>query len=134
MKKCAIVLIIMIISFLSSPGFTKNKAEPKQSLGNKMDKVLAEFGEDLNIGILVENLDTGKTLYKKNANRYFMPASNAKLFTAFAALRYLGPDFTYHTNLYTDTTKIQNGALNDDIYIQFTGDPTLTLCIVFQSH
>lgn len=96
-------------------------------LKNKINKILAEFGENVNIGILVENVKTGKELYKKNADRYFIPASNQKLLTAFAALNYLNPNFTYQTRLFVDTTKIQNGILNDNIYLQFTGDPTLTL-------
>ena len=55
-----------------------------------------------------------------------MPASNQKLFTAFAALHYLDPNFTYQTRLFVDTAKIQNGTLYDNIYLQFSGDPTFT--------
>jgi serine-type D-Ala-D-Ala carboxypeptidase/endopeptidase (penicillin-binding protein 4) len=129
MKKIILFFIIIFISFLPLLGLAKNKVEYKrqQLLHKKIEKILAEFGENLNIGILVQNISTGKTLYKKNSDRYFVPASNEKLFTAFAALRYLGPDFIYQTNLYADTTKIKNGALNDNVYLQFTGDPTLTL-------
>lgn len=96
------------------------------SLTKKIDKTIATFGENVNIGVFVQDAATGKVLYRKNADRYFRPASNEKLFTGFAALRYLGSNFTYKTNLFAETTKIQNGALNDHIYLQFSGDPSLT--------
>lgn len=96
-------------------------------LNKKINKILAEFGENLNIGILVQNISTGKDLYKKNVDRYFMPASNQKLLTAFAALNYLNPNFTYQTRLFVDPAQIRGGVLNDNIYLQFTGDPTLTV-------
>lgn len=96
------------------------------SLNKKINTILADFGENINIGILVQDAKTGKVLYTRNADRYFMPASNQKLFTAFAALNYLGANFTYQTRLFVDVSNINNGTLNDNVYVQFSGDPTLT--------
>ena len=39
-----------------------------------------------NIGIQVTDLKTGKALYSRNENRFFLPASNMKLFTTALAL------------------------------------------------
>lgn len=97
------------------------------NLDNAINQTLTSFGENLNIGILVQDVKTGETLYAKAADRYFMPASNQKLFTAYSAFHLLGNDFSYQTRLYVDRTKIINGALNDNVYIQFSGDPALTL-------
>src|SRR5580704_4352829 len=47
-------------------------------------------------GMLVEDADTGEVLYSANAARYFVPASNAKLFTTALALATLGPDYVFH--------------------------------------
>lgn len=96
------------------------------SIDKKINALLAAFPENLNIGIMVQEVDHGKVLYSKNADRYFIPASNQKLFTAFAALKYFNPEFKYQTRLFANSHNIQNGVLNDQVYIQFTGDPTLT--------
>jgi D-alanyl-D-alanine carboxypeptidase/D-alanyl-D-alanine-endopeptidase (penicillin-binding protein 4) len=42
-------------------------------------------------GILVEPLDSRVPLYSHNADRYFIPASNVKIFTTAAALQRLSP-------------------------------------------
>ena len=63
--------------------------------------------------------------YQLNKDSFFTPASITKLFTATAALLKLKPNFQYQTAIYT-TGSIVNGALNGNVYIRFTGDPTLT--------
>ncbi len=51
------------------------------------------------IGIHVVSLATGKLLYAHNENRFFLPASNMKLFTTALALEKLGPDYRFETRL-----------------------------------
>jgi serine-type D-Ala-D-Ala carboxypeptidase/endopeptidase (penicillin-binding protein 4) len=51
-------------------------------------------------GILVRTLDTGETLYEQDATRYFIPASNAKLFVTAAIVEKLGPQFQIRTSVY----------------------------------
>ncbi len=121
MKKIVILIAILLAASLSVAG-----QKVHSSLSEKIDKELEKFDATTSIGILVQDKKTGKILYKKNADHFFMPASNEKLFTAFAALSYLGANFTYKTNLFVDTNKIKNGTLNDNIYFQFSGDPALT--------
>jgi len=50
-------------------------------------------------GILVRDLDTDDTLVDINSRELLVPASNAKLATALAALDLLGPDFMFRTRL-----------------------------------
>jgi D-alanyl-D-alanine carboxypeptidase/D-alanyl-D-alanine-endopeptidase (penicillin-binding protein 4) len=123
MKK--IFLLIMII-LTSSPLFVFAKQKSHNSTSNDINKLLKEYDDTFSIGILIKDLTTGKLVYSKNAEHYYMPASNEKILTAFAALLYLGEDFTYKTQLFADINKIQNGVLNDNIYLKFSGDPTLT--------
>jgi D-alanyl-D-alanine carboxypeptidase/D-alanyl-D-alanine-endopeptidase (penicillin-binding protein 4) len=47
-----------------------------------------------NWGILVETLQGRRVLYRLNDNRYFIPASNNKIFTTAAALQRLDPQVT----------------------------------------
>ena len=49
-------------------------------------------------GVMIKDLSTGKVLFEKNADQYFMPASNMKLLTFLEANRILGsqiPSFKY---------------------------------------
>jgi serine-type D-Ala-D-Ala carboxypeptidase/endopeptidase (penicillin-binding protein 4) len=96
-------------------------------IATKINTLLKNYSDTVSIGILVTDPKTGKIIYQRDADRYFMPASNEKLFTATAALALLNEDFTYKTQLFADVSKIQNGVLNDNIYLRFSGDPTLIL-------
>lgn len=113
--------------FLVSSAIAKPVDYNHSPLSKKIDNLITHFGEDLNIGILVKDVNTGKILYKKNSDRYFNPASNEKLFTGFAALHYLGPQFTYQTRLFIDTTELKNKTLKGNAYLEFSGDPSLTV-------
>ncbi|MEI8053993.1 MAG: D-alanyl-D-alanine carboxypeptidase [Bacteroidota bacterium] len=66
------------------------------------------------IGISIYEPETNSYLYTYNAEKNFIPASNTKLFTLYAGLKYLG------NNIIGAYYKISN----DTIYILPTGDPT----------
>lgn len=121
---------IMSLLFIFFASFSTNalaKTPNSPQLTKRINAVLANFNEDVNIGIVVQNSKTEQVLYQKHADRHFTPASNQKLFTAFAALRYLGRDFKYQTQFFADLSKRQNNVLNDHVYLKFSGDPLLTL-------
>jgi len=65
-------------------------------------------------GLMVYNPRTKDTLYKYNADRYFTPASNTKIFTLFTALQFL-PD---------NIPAFRYGIDQDTITIMGTGDPS----------
>ncbi len=75
-------------------------------------------------GIKFYSLDRREILFQHRQNDLFVPASNAKLITAAVALKELGPDFRFKTELYT-LGKIQNRVLMGDLYIKGFGDPKL---------
>ncbi len=77
-------------------------------------------------GALVVSLSRGDTLLSLNADRRFIPASNAKLFTTAAALHYLGADYRFLTVLFADGP-IRGGELYGDLVLYGTGDPTFAL-------
>jgi D-alanyl-D-alanine carboxypeptidase/D-alanyl-D-alanine-endopeptidase (penicillin-binding protein 4) len=76
-------------------------------------------------GVLALSLETGDTLYAQGAHDMLAPASNMKLLTTAAALRYLGPDFRYQTFLLADGP-IDGGRLRGDLILYGTGDPGLS--------
>src|SRR5437764_4999510 len=76
-------------------------------------------------GLLIADAATGETLYQQNADRYFVPASNMKLFTTALALAKLGSDYRFHTTLQTEG-KISNGILTGDLTLVGRGDPNLS--------
>ena len=74
--------------------------------------------------MLVEDLDTGKTLYSLNPDYGLIPASNMKILVCAAALLRLGPDYTYATTLYKSGE--QNGStLKGDLIVVGSGDPSI---------
>jgi serine-type D-Ala-D-Ala carboxypeptidase/endopeptidase (penicillin-binding protein 4) len=77
-------------------------------------------------GILIVDAQTGETLYEKNADGYFVPASNMKLFTTALALAKLGPDYKFHTTLETRGTISADGTLSGDVVLVGRGDPNLS--------
>lgn len=76
-------------------------------------------------GLLVVDAATGETLYEKNADKYFTPASNLKLLTTALALDKLGPDYRFRTTVETHGA-IAQGVLSGDLILVGRGDPNLS--------
>jgi D-alanyl-D-alanine carboxypeptidase/D-alanyl-D-alanine-endopeptidase (penicillin-binding protein 4) len=77
-------------------------------------------------GLLVVDAETGEILYEQNADKYFVPASNMKLFSTALALAKLGPDFRFHTTLETRGTISNEGVMSGDVVLVGRGDPNLS--------
>jgi D-alanyl-D-alanine carboxypeptidase/D-alanyl-D-alanine-endopeptidase (penicillin-binding protein 4) len=77
-------------------------------------------------GILIVDAASGETLYEQNADKYFIPASNMKLFTTALALAKLGPDYRFHTTLETRGGISADGILTGDVVLVGRGDPNLS--------
>lgn len=69
-------------------------------------------------GILVKNLTSNQTLYSQDAQKYFNPASTAKLLTTAAVLKQLSANFRFRTSVY----RSKEGYL----HVVGRGDPSLT--------
>jgi D-alanyl-D-alanine carboxypeptidase/D-alanyl-D-alanine-endopeptidase (penicillin-binding protein 4) len=72
------------------------------------------------IGISIYEPATDKYWYNYNADKYFIPASNTKLFTLYAGMKYLGDSLVGLKYTYSDPF----GKNNQMFAIQPTGDPT----------
>jgi D-alanyl-D-alanine carboxypeptidase/D-alanyl-D-alanine-endopeptidase (penicillin-binding protein 4) len=66
-------------------------------------------------GIALYNVDENKYAYQYQSNKLFVPASNTKIFTCYAAMKYLGDSIT----------AFQYIKDSNEYSIRFTGDPTL---------
>jgi D-alanyl-D-alanine carboxypeptidase/D-alanyl-D-alanine-endopeptidase (penicillin-binding protein 4) len=76
-------------------------------------------------GVMVRSLETGQTLYARNAGKMFVPASNMKIVTAAAALEGLGPEYRYQTRI-AAAGPVRNGELRGDLVVIGGGDPTIS--------
>lgn len=71
------------------------------------------------VGVMVVNMNTGKTVVSHDAEKSLTPASTMKLVTTATALELLGPDFRYKTTLALDADMPKR------ILVIGSGDPTL---------
>jgi D-alanyl-D-alanine carboxypeptidase/D-alanyl-D-alanine-endopeptidase (penicillin-binding protein 4) len=76
-------------------------------------------------GVLVRSLESGQTLYARNAGRMFVPASNMKIVTAAAALEALGAEYRYTTRI-AAAGEVRDGVLRGDLVVIGGGDPTIS--------
>lgn len=75
-------------------------------------------------GAIAIDLTTGKVLFARHPDLPLAPASNEKLTVTFAALRELGADYRFSTEVLATGT--QTGTVwHGNIYLKGFGDPTL---------
>jgi D-alanyl-D-alanine carboxypeptidase/D-alanyl-D-alanine-endopeptidase (penicillin-binding protein 4) len=102
-------------------------ATPEELLQLELDGLLrGSVGERATAGAEVRSLTRDEVLYSLNAERLLQPASNIKLFTAAAALHYLGPYFSFATSLYATGPVEPGGVLRGDLVLEGRGDPNLS--------
>ena len=94
-------------------------------LRSELDKLFASPTFDRMLwGVQIQSLATGEILYRLNATKLVMPASNMKIVTLAAAAARLGWDYTFETKLLA-AGPIERGALKGDLVIVGSGDPTI---------
>jgi D-alanyl-D-alanine carboxypeptidase/D-alanyl-D-alanine-endopeptidase (penicillin-binding protein 4) len=73
-------------------------------------------------GLLFVDLESGKTLYERNPDQLFAPASTTKLYSVAAALDALGADTKFRTPVYRRGEVDQAGQLDGDLILVASGD------------
>ncbi len=76
-------------------------------------------------GIDIVDTADGRTVYAHDAGKLFVPASNAKLYTAALALHLLGPQARFATRLYAGAPPDAHGVVQGDLILAGGGDPAL---------
>lgn len=105
-----ITIALMVITACSSPGRMGRSPAVERFTG---DPAIM----DAHLGIAFYDLSERKYLFLHNGDNFFVPASNAKLATLYAGLRYLGDSIP----------GIRYADYNDTIFLKATGDPSLLL-------
>ncbi len=114
MKK--LTLTLLLVCFTSSPAFSD------EYFSNILSLIKPPHS---NTSIIATNLAQGTLIYEENADILQLPASTQKLLTAVAATAALGNQFHYKTEIFS-RFPIRNGKINGDVFIKFSGDPTLS--------
>jgi len=123
---CATAFCV-VVTWIPDAGARQNAAattgggNPIQSLPAIVDDRLLDGWK---VGIVVADAGSGEVLFARNADAPMTPGSCAKLFTAHAALRYLGPSRTFNTKVVAQRPPEQ-GVVEGDIGLVGVGDPTL---------
>ncbi len=118
MKRCLFLLLFLVCV----PGRRRPAAD---ELAEKINAVInAPEYKHARWGILVVDAETGKSLYERNPDMLFAPASVTKLYTCAAALVTFGPDYRFETPVYR-RGEVVEGRLRGDLILVAKGDFTL---------
>ncbi|HCO95184.1 MAG TPA: D-alanyl-D-alanine carboxypeptidase/D-alanyl-D-alanine-endopeptidase [Phycisphaerales bacterium] len=89
----------------------------RAELAEQIDGIISEsLQKRVKFSIRIIEADSGRTVYDHGPRELMIPASNMKIITSAAALKYLGPDFVYKT---------QVGLCGNALVIIGSGDPLL---------
>jgi D-alanyl-D-alanine carboxypeptidase/D-alanyl-D-alanine-endopeptidase (penicillin-binding protein 4) len=97
-------------------------------LADRIDGVLSgsAVARRAHWGIQIVDARTGAPLYARSSDSYFVPASNAKLFSTALAVSRLGPDHEFRTVVLAREAPDQAGRLRGDLILVGGGDPALS--------
>ncbi len=107
---------VVLLAACSSPKNITQMQNTPFSIAASADSLLLNPALlSAHIGISIYDPETKQYLYEHDAEKYFVPASNTKLFTCYAAMKYLGDSLVG-----MEYQNISDTAIN----IFPTGDPT----------
>ncbi len=133
----ALVLGVLLPAIVVSAGRPRSR-EPKRNAESASSRAVAAFRARVDAvlsksdaaraywGILVVDANSGETLYELNSDRYFAPASNAKVFTTALAMATLGPNYRIRTTLESKGVLRSDGHLTGDLLLIGRGDPDIS--------
>lgn len=109
---------------LLAAALTASPSHAQQAPFQRLDLLLTDpVLRQSHVGLDVRRL-SGEVLYAHHAERLFTPASVVKLATTATALRRLGPETRFKTEVLA-SSEVVNGELRGDVWVKGYGDPTL---------
>lgn len=112
MKRIFTVLNIFCALLLASCAVQKPKPLPYQNIADILNN--SPIISQHHVGFTIKELGSDKTMFQKNEDKYFTPASNTKLFTFYTALNLLGDSIP----------SIEYATRKDSLFIWPMADPT----------
>jgi D-alanyl-D-alanine carboxypeptidase/D-alanyl-D-alanine-endopeptidase (penicillin-binding protein 4) len=110
----------LLVLGLSIAGPVAFAAEPLEA---RVGAVLKSRGyQNGHWGLLIVDAKSGKTVYEKNADEMFCPASVTKLFTTAAAIADFGADYRFRTPVVRRGDVDAEGVLHGDLILVAQGD------------
>ena len=109
MKVRVKILLIAVVLGICYSGFAK------ADLSKRINHIISSQ-KNVNYSVHIIKADTGRAVYGHNSRELMIPASNMKIITTAAALKYLGPDYEFKTKV---------GLCGDMLVIIGGGDPLL---------
>lgn len=133
-----IFIVLFAFLFITDYCFSQDSASIKPDTLNELSATgLSKFQLEIddifndqsfrnaNWGVVIQSLKTGEYFYKRNEDKFFIPASNLKLFTTAGGLLLLGPNYRFKTKIWTNGY-YSGSTLYGDLIIQGAGDPTIS--------
>src|SRR6476646_5047297 len=96
MKINIYTLSVALILFITSCAVKKSVVVPYQNISNELK--MSTVNQKHQVGFIIKELGSTKNMVEQEADHYFTPASNTKLYTFYTALNMLGdsiPTFKY---------------------------------------
>ena len=123
---CSIDIIAQDSTFKSKDSIKTYTYSTVADLQKELDDIFNDNSfRNAHWGVVIQSLNNGEYFYKRNEDKFFVPASNLKLFTSAGGLFLLGSDYRFSTNILSNG--YQSGAtLYGDLIIQGRGDPTIS--------
>ena len=124
--------IALIAAAVLAPTLVEAQPAPRQAaIAEQIEAILARPSARRAFwGIKIVDLRAGETVFEHNADKLFLPASNAKLYSTALALRRLGPDYRFTTTVAANVRLDENGVLDGDLRLIGGGDPNLSARVV----
>jgi serine-type D-Ala-D-Ala carboxypeptidase/endopeptidase (penicillin-binding protein 4) len=134
----SLILVLFFTAFSNHQALAQDSTEAiKDSIQKASQTSLQDFQKEIddifndpsfrnaNWGVVIQSLKSGEYFYKRNEDKFFVPASNLKLFTTAAGLLLLGPNYRFLTKIWTNGYN-SGSTLYGDLVIQGRGDPTIS--------
>jgi D-alanyl-D-alanine carboxypeptidase/D-alanyl-D-alanine-endopeptidase (penicillin-binding protein 4) len=110
----SVSLISTVPADLPSPAIA---GYAKAGLAKRINGIISQPSQKkVRFSVCIAEADTGRMVYKHNEKKPLLPASNMKIIITAAALKYLGPDYQYKTQI---------GICGDTLTVIGSGDPLL---------